>query len=183
VEIVVIQLVFWLLFGGITAILAHKRGRNGLGWFFVGILGGCFGIVLVLVLPDLNVERAKQAEGDAEKRRLREQLQQERMKNQAFRGHATHRLDQHDDALGLDTRATAPDPELAPPPAPQALEAGLPSSGWYVAEAGQAAEGPMELAAVLLRAEAGTLTAKSLVWHADFEDWTVVEDSPLRGLL
>ena len=35
--------------------------------------------------------------------RLREQLRQERFKNETFRQFATERLDVHDDALGLDT--------------------------------------------------------------------------------
>ena len=105
------------------------------------------------------------------------------MKNQAFRGHATSRLDQHDDAIGVDTRATAPDPELLPPPAPAALEEGMPSTNWYIAEAGQAAEGPMDLGAVRQRLLICSLTAKSLVWHAELEDWAKLEDSPLRGLL
>ncbi len=181
--IVIVQLIFWLLFGVITAAIAHQRGRNALGWFFVGMIGGCFGIVLVLVLPDLKVEDAKAAASDRENRRLREQLQQERMKNQAFRGHATNRLDQHDDVLGVDTRSTAPDPELAPPSAPAALTEGLPSDNWYVAEAGQAAEGPLELEQVRERVSSGSLDAKSLVWHADLGDWTKLEDSVLSSLL
>ncbi|MBC8330149.1 MAG: DUF4339 domain-containing protein [Planctomycetes bacterium] len=182
-EIFVFQLLFFVLFGGITAALAHQRGRNAVGWFFVGIIGGCLGLVLVLVLPDLKVERARMEADEREKRRLREQLQQERMKNQAFRGHATARLDQHDGALGLDTRSTAPDPEQMPPVTPAALERGVPGSDWYVAEAGQAAEGPMDLHAVLERVAAGTMTGKSLVWHAELVDWLTLEESPVQGLL
>ncbi len=182
-EILVIQLVFWLLFGGITAAIANSRGRNPLGWFFIGLIGGCFGIVLVLVLPDLNVEKAKEAESEREKRRLREQLQQERMKNQAFRGHATNRLDQHDEALGLDTRAQVPHPELAPPVPPPALDQGLPAMNWFVAEAGQAAEGPLTLVELRQRVLEGRLSPQSLVWHADHGDWTQLKDSVLAGLL
>ena len=37
-------------------------------------------------------------------RRLREQIKQERMKNQGFQQHVRKRLDRHDEELGVDTR-------------------------------------------------------------------------------
>ena len=43
----------------------------------------------------------------ADRRRLREQLRQERMKNEAYRRHAASRLDLHDRALGMDTRQSS----------------------------------------------------------------------------
>jgi len=36
-----------LLFGGISALLAHQKARNALGWFLAGCLIGPFALVVV----------------------------------------------------------------------------------------------------------------------------------------
>jgi hypothetical protein len=41
----------WILFGVVTAIAAHARGRSPLGWFLIGILFSVFGLIAVLVMP------------------------------------------------------------------------------------------------------------------------------------
>ena len=43
-------LLIWLLFGVVTAVVASNKGRNGLGWFFLGMLLGPFGFILSLVV-------------------------------------------------------------------------------------------------------------------------------------
>jgi hypothetical protein len=45
-----IVVLFWLLFGIVTAVAAVNRGRSGFSWFFVGLLLGPFGLILVLVM-------------------------------------------------------------------------------------------------------------------------------------
>jgi len=48
-------LIFWLLFGLISAIIASSRGRSGCGWFLLGFLLGPFGL-LVALLPKVEKE-------------------------------------------------------------------------------------------------------------------------------
>lgn len=43
-------LLIWLLFGIVTAVVAGNKGRNGCGWFAVGVLLGPFGLILALVV-------------------------------------------------------------------------------------------------------------------------------------
>ncbi len=40
-----------IICGIVTAIIASSKGRNAFGWFFVGLLLGIFGIILIACLP------------------------------------------------------------------------------------------------------------------------------------
>lgn len=51
-----IVLVLAVLFGIVTAAIASGRGRNGLGWFFIGALLGIFGVIIAAVLPKIDGE-------------------------------------------------------------------------------------------------------------------------------
>jgi hypothetical protein len=42
-------LILWMFFGIICAIIANNKGRNGCGWFLVGMLLGPLALILVLV--------------------------------------------------------------------------------------------------------------------------------------
>lgn len=42
-------LIFWLLCGVVSAVVASNKGRNGCAWFIGGMLLGPIGIVLILV--------------------------------------------------------------------------------------------------------------------------------------
>jgi len=177
-----LQLGLLALLGAICAAIAKNRGRNPLGWFFIGMIGGCIGLILVLVLPDLK----KEEEGkDREKRlrtKLREELAQERMKNQAFRGHTTNRLDAHDEHLNLDTRTSAGG-TLPPPPIPEELEEGIPSAGWHLVMPAMESEGPLSLSEMKARLQKEEVSEKTLVWHESLEDWVQVAASPLHIFL
>jgi len=94
-----------IITGTISALIAHSKGRNPIGWFFVGFLLGLIGIIISLVMPNLKDAQAKEEQMEMEQRRLREQLRQERLKNEQFRKHTHARLDAHDDALQMDTRS------------------------------------------------------------------------------
>ena len=49
-EVAMVYLIIWLLFGVLTAVAANSRGRDPTGWFFIGVLLGPFGLILVLVM-------------------------------------------------------------------------------------------------------------------------------------
>jgi len=90
--------------GLICAVIADSKGRNPIGWFFIGFFFPLIGLILVLVLSNLKEAQDKELAMETEQRRLREQLRQERLKNEQFRKHAQIRLDTHDTALGMSTR-------------------------------------------------------------------------------
>ena len=151
----IFTLIIRVIFGLIAASIASRKGRSSIGWFFGGFFFGLIGIIIVAVASDKTQERSIRRHADLERRRLREQLMQERMKNEAFRAHAANRLDTHDRMLGTRTRSPlalhggvvdrlsfdasepameigAPAPSPPPPAPPQATE-----TQWYVALQGQ----------------------------------------------
>lgn len=171
-----------LAFGGACAAIASSRGRNPVAWFFLGFVFNCFALILLLVLPDMQEIEDRHTTAEQKNRRLHEELTQERQRNQAFRGHVKARLDVHDAALQIDTREQTPVTELPPPPpAPTPLEElGLPAEGWFLAEAGGAAEGPLGLADLAGRLREGKVPRTALVWNADYEEeWMPLRDTPL----
>ncbi len=38
-----------------TAFFADKRGRNPAGWFFVGLISGVIGLIILFCLPDKKI--------------------------------------------------------------------------------------------------------------------------------
>ena len=180
--VVIINLAFWAVFGFACAAVANARGRHPIGWFFVGLIGGCFALVVLFVIPDLKKEEQERKKEVQRRRRLEEELMQERNKNQAFRGHATERINRHDEALGLDTRSAAPGLRPPPPPPPQ-LDHGIPAQGWYRVNAKQESEGPFSLAQLREAIAAGTLARETLVWHESMNDWKPLHESLLAPLL
>ncbi len=97
-----------LIFGIICAAIANSKGRSVIAWFFIGFFFHILGLIIVLVVANLKDARQKEMEMEHEQRRLREQLRQERIKNDQFRKHTQVRLDTHDNALGLETRNIQP---------------------------------------------------------------------------
>ena len=177
-----LEFLILLAFGGACAVIAQSRGRNPFAWFCLGFIFNCFALILLLVLPDMQEIEDRHQETEDQARRLREELSQERQRNQAFRGHVKARLDVHDAALQIDTREQTPVTELPPPPPePTPLEdLGLPAEGWYVAEAGGAADGPLSLADLATRLREGRVARTALIWNSDYEqDWVPWRDTPL----
>ena len=95
-------------FGGVCASIANSKGRNVPGWFFIGFFIPVVGLIILLCLSDLKAEERKRRAMESQHQRLREQLRQEKLKNEALRQHAVARLDLHDETLGMDTRGSAP---------------------------------------------------------------------------
>jgi type II secretory pathway pseudopilin PulG len=108
-------IIFLIITGLVASAIANSKGRNAVGWFFGGFFFHIIGILIVAVLPNLTEQKRKEEEIALENRRLREQLIQEQIKTEAFRRHASARLDAHDEHLGVDTRSNAtalPAPEM-----------------------------------------------------------------------
>lgn len=61
-----------IIFAGIIAVIANKRGRNPYGWFILGWVGDCYAIPVLFILPNLKEAPALAAQSSEDKRRLRE---------------------------------------------------------------------------------------------------------------
>ncbi|MES2981250.1 MAG: DUF4339 domain-containing protein [Verrucomicrobiota bacterium] len=183
-EELMINLVAGLIFGAICAAIAHSKGRNTVGWFFLGFFFACISLIIILCLSNLKEEEAKWSANEIEQRRLREQLRQEQLKNEALRQHTVARLDIHDQKLGIDTRdvpTALPLGSLSSPgligASPSSPPTGLPASGWYINSNGSQ-EGPYTFALVSARARQGTLPAETLVWVEGMDEWRTAGSIP-----
>lgn len=54
-------ILLWLVFALITAFIAAKKNRSFLGWLIIGLVIPIVGFIMVLVLPEGGVEKAKKA--------------------------------------------------------------------------------------------------------------------------
>lgn len=52
-------LIFWILLGFVSAIVASGRGGNGCLWFGIGVLLGPFGLILAFVVPGSTCPHCK----------------------------------------------------------------------------------------------------------------------------
>lgn len=163
-----IQLAVGVVFGIVCAAMASGRGRSTVGWFFLGFLLNCVGLIILLLIPNPKLEEEKQRRRDAETRRLREQLKKDRQV--ADERHVSHRarLGAHDRALGLDTASTSESgPRLAPPP--------LPNSGkdpvlWFYSFDNER-HGPVPGAEVRQLWLDEHIPDSTLVWCDGMSDW------------
>lgn len=177
-EQIMINLLINLVFGAITAAIANSKGRNVVGWFFLGFFFACIALIIILCISNLKEEAAKWSSNEIEQRRLREQLRQEQLKNEALRQHTVARLDLHDEKLGIDTRSAAPGLSLGGPTlrisplraAPAVPPPGYPAQNWYTNEDGEQ-QGPYTFALLNTRARQGTLSSETLVWAEGLEEW------------
>ena len=183
-----VQLIIGLICGAIATAIASGKGRSAVGWFFAGFFIGLIGIIIIACLSNLNEEDAERRRSSQERRRLQEQLRQEKMKNESFRRHTYSRLDAHDRVLGVSTRET---PELlggpgGAPPASLPAEGGVgapvrvsayeppppaPPEQWYF-ESGGTTRGPVSLEDLRAEIAAGAVRSGTLVWTEALGDWT-----------
>lgn len=184
-EEVVVRVLIGLVFATITAVIAHSKGRNPVGWFFFGLFFSCLALIIVICLSNLKEEQAKWTANEIEQRRLREQLRQEQLKNEALRQHTMSRLDIHDEKLGIDTRETrttlalgGSDQQSVPaidPDVPPALK--NPEPSWYFSEDGRQ-NGPVTIEEVQHRVAIGLITRTTLVWAKGMADWREASTIP-----
>ena len=179
-----VLLIISLIGGGISAAIANSKGRNPIGWFFFGFLAPLIAIIVALVVSDLKEIERQRSHARTERRRLRAQLSQERMKNESFRRHTAGRLDSHDRMLGTDTRQGAPQlggirplaPTLGggaggpPPPPPTA------ATWWYIE--GGAELGPVGEAELRTLIANRQVSAEALVWREGLTEWEAASNFP-----
>lgn len=64
---IIIVIVSWVLFGGVTSFFASQRGRDPFGWFLIGLLLGVLGLLVLFLLPPLKAEE-EEPEAEAQKK-------------------------------------------------------------------------------------------------------------------
>ena len=166
------NLVVMLVFGVMCAMIASSRGRSGIGWFFIGFVFPCFGLIVLLVVPDLRVQDEKDRELRRENRRLREQLKKDRAVSDARFSEAHSRLGAHDRALGLDTATPALASAGAGAPAPASLPAAeLEDVQWYYLDEDRSRLGPFSFQDMKRFWRDATIGARTMVWSRSFSDW------------
>lgn len=48
------SIILWLLMGAITSYFSRRRGRDPIAWFFIGMLLGLLGLLLLFILPAIK---------------------------------------------------------------------------------------------------------------------------------
>ncbi len=181
-------LLIYMVVGGITAAIASSKGRNPVGWFFLGFFFSCIAIILVLVLPNLKEIKAKEERLEEENRRIREQVRQEQMRLEAFREQTNLRLERHDQVLQINTapRADAPLGLGAGAAVPPSLPGNAPDNQlpvWFYVK-GSNRCGPVSLGAVRALFTGGEVNAESLFWRTGMHEWQAGKNIPeIRNLL
>ena len=174
-----VQCGFCLIGAVVCGLVANGKGRNVAGWSICGFFFPLIGIIIVCVLPNLKDQVARDAQIAAENRRLREQLQQERIKQESFRQHAAARLDAHDQHLGLDTRAI--DPALSSGQNNPLLGSGDQQNDgqveWYYDD-GRSTYGPMPATQITQLVRDGRLAKTVLVWAEHMAGWQPMSSVP-----
>ncbi|MEZ6016139.1 MAG: DUF4339 domain-containing protein [Planctomycetota bacterium] len=186
-EALVIQLLVMGVFGVIVSMIAGSRGRNAVGWFFIGAFFPCIGLILVLVLPDMKVQSERHERMERENQRLKERLRKDRQTADQRHSETVKRLGAHDAVLGLDTSAPEPAASIEATPAADALpprRAAAASRGagsalegpWHYAAHEDAPEvGPVSLDELRARWNEGALFGTSQVWRKGLQEWVAID--------
>jgi hypothetical protein len=160
-------MIFAFIFGIIAAVIAASKGRSVIGWFLIGFFFSVFGVIIALCVSDLNAEQMYRDGQDQENRRLREKLKQEQMKLERLRQSTESRLDAHDTALNMNTRAPA---SLRYGSSAPALPASNGQLQWYYAM-GASQFGPVAEEEIGQLIEHGNLNEATLLWKEGMSQW------------
>ena len=158
-----------LIFSFAVAYVASKKGRNPAGWFIFAFFFQIIALILIIVLPNLNEEKARRAWQSAALRRQKETIHQERSVNRQFRRHVLDRLDQHDEVLGLPPVKNKP---AEMPAIPGEIDT-FPIVGdgsWFLVINGEE-KGPLAEPAVLQMLRHGEISGETYVWSHGMDDW------------
>ena len=180
-----INLLIPALFGVVCAVIAQSRGRSAVGWFFIGLIGGCIALIVLLVLPDLEVERQKYERLRRENLRLRERAKKDRQVADARHSQLEGRITAHDRALGLDTSQRDALPGAAPDLLPELTGAGSDASAhathdWYYVLEGDS-KGPVKFGELKILRREGFIAERTLLWYDGLGDWTPLGEIPGLG--
>ena len=160
-----------ILFAGICALLAASKGRSPLAWGLAGFFLQCFGLLFVLCAGDVNNQQGEDQEmGRRHRRRINERLKREASKIESVRSEMRGRLDAHDIASGIDTRAIRR--PLSRPTLP------IPANDrprWFYEDDGETA-GPVAERALLALVTSGVVRPTTLVWREGMSDWATFRD-------
>lgn len=194
----ILPLFFMCLLGGICAMIAHSKGRNAVGWFFCGLVFHFIALIIIIALSDPKAERAVLNAQLELNRRLRNQGQRTRRKVDQLATHTLSRLDQHDRALGMDSRSLAPpldakSARVMPPALPLARSGARPApilpnrprieeapAIWFWNDGSEARLGPVTIHDLRLAVMRHRLLPQSLVWTDGMETWQ--EAGKVEGL-
>ena len=58
-DMLITVVVFWMLFGVITMFIARSKGRNMIGWFFIGLFLSWIGLIIILFMGKTAAAAAK----------------------------------------------------------------------------------------------------------------------------
>jgi hypothetical protein len=181
-------LIIYLVFGGICAALADSKGRSAVGWFFIGVFFSCFALIILLVLPNLKEQKAKEERLEEENRRIREQVRQEQLRLENFRQQTNTRLERHDQVLQINTNPNVQSPiglsnaPGSPPALPNSSQDDQRPIWFYVKGSNRC--GPVSASAVRALLAGGEVNAESLFWRSGMPEWTAGRNIPeIRSLL
>ena len=162
-----------VLFGAICALIASGRGRSGLAWFFLGLFLQCFGLIALLVLPDLRAEEMQHEELVTENRKLRERIRKERQVAAHRHAATQRRIDAHDRALRMDTGGMlgADTPDLIA--SPEQRESFERSLWFYLID--QQQSGPVAFGELKRVWRDGGIGPENYVWRDGMPDWLRVK--------
>ncbi len=165
--------------GIICALTADSRGRSAVASFFLGFLFHLFAIVLILVLPDLKVMRAREQQLRNENRRLKERVNKDRRIADERHGSSMARLQAHDHALGMNSHLSDSTDAagVAPPPLPAgaASVARVEGFEWFYVRDGNP-EGPFRFHEMREFWQCRDIKPATLVWCTGMPTWVPVKD-------
>jgi uncharacterized protein DUF4339 len=173
------QIIMGLVCGAICGALAAHKGRSVIIWVLLGFLFGLIPLIIILCLANLKEQRARHDRDRRERARLREQVKQEKIKNESFRQYTATRLDTHDQALGMNSRAqpalAAGETEAPPPIAVEVAGHVQPTQEaqaiWYYESNGES-RGPVSEMVIRGFLKSNRLRPETLLWKEGLAAWT-----------
>ena len=143
---------------------------------------GVLGIILSLIVSNLNEAKLKEQHFETEQRRLREQLHQERIKTDKLRQYTQARLDIHDKELQIDTRnighvlnaenqQKALDNQHGISNPTELQESADETKGWYFQD-GTKSTGPLSIDTIKQLIKQGRISETTYIWHESLTNWT-----------
>ena len=183
-----VQLIIWIAFGVACAMIASSRGRSGVAWFFIGLVSGCIGLIIVLVLPNLKEEQARHGRLQRENRRLRERQRKDRQVADRRHSHTQQRLGLHDQTLDIDTsrQLERESPELLsqgggsqrPPPFKRPPQKSETKRWFYRADDYSNEQGPLSDRQIIHLFKSNEINLDTAIWRDPWPEWRTLQDVP-----